>query len=989
MIGSTVSHYRILEKLGGGGMGVVYKAEDAKLKRTVALKFLPPTLTTDPEARARFIREAQAASALDHPNICTVHDVGDTDDGQTFIVMACYDGVSLKKKIDQGPLDIDLASDISIQIASGLSRAHEAGIIHRDIKPANIIITERGEAKIVDFGLAKLSGRTLLTKSGTTLGTASYMSPEQARGEDVDQRTDIWSLGVVMYEMLTGRRPFASDYEQALVYSILNENPVSLRKLRPDIPAAIEQVVLRAMSKIPDERYQNADEVLADLRLLKAGEEKGGMTQAALLVKKQKRKRLVVRLSAVGVLAALLVAAFLTLHPNTAEEALASSPKTIAVMNFENQTGDRGSDYLGGVLQVAIITSLEQSPYFRVTSRERMRGILNQMGRKDADSIDDQTGFEICSRDGAEAMVIGSFARAGELFVTNLKIVDVSTHQTLKTFKATGRGIESLLEVQIDDLCNKISRAFGVSERTTQKTLRPVAEMITNSLEAYDYYISGRREYDRYNFGEARRCFEKAVRIDSTFALAWWRLSLVLPDSPRKADAENRGRQWLQKTPEKERLHAEAHLYPERYWETIRSAIAKYPREKEFYACIATEGYVFRLRNFPEAVSQYRKALDLDPDYYWPLESLSMLYCALGLPDEALKYAQRYVTVDPQHPGANQLLGDAFFGVGNLQQAEAKYKDALRLSAELDFGTVFRNSYILALKEQYSQAAKFCEEPVRESASPGLRFVCSWWRGWLRGWLGMTQKALEEYRHAQDSPASDSAFIDFGKFWIYSGAGQFDSARACLQRNSDWFRNGPDSVERCALLSWNAFFSGMIALGQGRLDGAQERLTEMMTFADKTDEVTRGRRRHLGELLRAEILLSRDSADGAISCAAGAAPWKSYFDYSFNYVDQGMIVWNMAWSLRDVLARAYIKKGDLNNAIAEYERLTPPYPNTQRQFLIHPLYYYRLARLCEQKGLRKKAMEGYTKFLSVWKEADSTHPEPPDARKRLAKLRSG
>jgi len=217
MIGSTISHYRILEQLGSGGMGVVYKAEDTRLKRIVALKFLPPALTSNPEARQRFVLEAQAASALDHSNICTVHEIGTSDDGQMFIVMACYEGCTLKKKIERGPLDIDLAVDIAIQTSEGLARAHEAGIVHRDIKPANIFITTHNEVKILDFGLAKLAGQTLMTKTGSTMGTAAYMSPEQARGDSVDHRTDIWSLGVVLYEMLTGHRPFESDYEQALI----------------------------------------------------------------------------------------------------------------------------------------------------------------------------------------------------------------------------------------------------------------------------------------------------------------------------------------------------------------------------------------------------------------------------------------------------------------------------------------------------------------------------------------------------------------------------------------------------------------------------------------------------------------------------------------------------------------------------------------------------------------------------------------------------
>ncbi len=248
MIGQTVLHYRILEKLGVGGMGEVYMAQDTKLKRTVALKFLPPSLTNDADAKERFIHEAQAASALDHPNICTVYEINESDDGQLFIAMACYDGETLRKRIERGPLPIEEAVGIATQVAQGLGKAHESGIVHRDIKPANIIMTKDGTAKILDFGLAKLSGRTLLTKAGTTLGTAAYMSPEQARSESADSRADLWALGVVFYEMLTGRKPFESDYEQALVYSIMNEDPRPMRELRPEVPVELEKITRRAMA---------------------------------------------------------------------------------------------------------------------------------------------------------------------------------------------------------------------------------------------------------------------------------------------------------------------------------------------------------------------------------------------------------------------------------------------------------------------------------------------------------------------------------------------------------------------------------------------------------------------------------------------------------------------------------------------------------------------------------------------------------------------
>ncbi len=265
MIGQTVSHYQILEKLGQGGMGVIYKAEDILLKRTVVLKFLPPDLTDDVEARERFIHEAQAASALDHPNICTIYEIGKTEQDQMFIAMAYYEGETLKELISRGPLVVQKAIEVTLQIATGLSTAHEHDIVHRDIKPANIIITSNGTVKILDFGLAKLKGRTKVTKTGSTLGTVAYMSPEQAKGDEVDHRTDIWSLGVVLYEMLTSRLPFQSDHSEAILFMILNEAPESLSFLRGDVSSNLEMVVKKCLAKNLEGRYQSAKEVFTDL----------------------------------------------------------------------------------------------------------------------------------------------------------------------------------------------------------------------------------------------------------------------------------------------------------------------------------------------------------------------------------------------------------------------------------------------------------------------------------------------------------------------------------------------------------------------------------------------------------------------------------------------------------------------------------------------------------------------------------------------------
>jgi serine/threonine protein kinase len=347
MVGKTISHYKILEKLGEGGMGVVYKAEDLKLKRIVALKFLPPELTRDPEAKERFIQEAQAASALDHPNICTIHEIDETVDGQLFIVMACYDGETLKKKIAssqsrEAGLSMDSVIDIAIQIAQGLVKAHEHGIFHRDIKPGNIMITKDGMVKILDFGLAKLAGQVGLTKTGTTVGTIAYMSPEQARGEDVDHRTDIWSFGVVLYEMVSGKLPFRGEYDQAVVYSIMNEQPEPLIPIGSEtsgVHLELERIVGTCLEKQAAHRYQSSEQVLADLKRLHRDIDtetsRTAKSVAAPQAKQKKRRTAIVALAAVLFV---MMASYLG-YILTSKE-IEVDDKTVAIMYIENQTGE-------------------------------------------------------------------------------------------------------------------------------------------------------------------------------------------------------------------------------------------------------------------------------------------------------------------------------------------------------------------------------------------------------------------------------------------------------------------------------------------------------------------------------------------------------------------------------------------------------------------------------------------------------------------------
>jgi serine/threonine-protein kinase len=359
MIGKTVSHYKILEKIGGGGMGVVYKARDLKLDRTVALKFLPPQLGADEKEKKRFIREAKTVSSLDHPNICTVHEIDETREGQMFLVMACYEGETLKEKIEHGPIPVEEALELAQQTARGLAKAHNQGIVHRDLKPANIFITKDGVVKILDFGLAKLAGQTRLTKTGSTMGTVAYMSPEQARGEDVDQRTDIWSLGVVLHEMVTGKVPFRGEYEQAVIYSILNEEPKGMA----DIPESLRPVIQKSLEKNREDRYPDIRSMLDDLSGKKRPGKKTGVFKKRAFAKPRRMSSVVLGVAGViifGLAMALGVRKLLSPGP--------LKKLVIAVMPFENRLDPEDEDSTCRTIQDAIIMVLGESRHINVIS---------------------------------------------------------------------------------------------------------------------------------------------------------------------------------------------------------------------------------------------------------------------------------------------------------------------------------------------------------------------------------------------------------------------------------------------------------------------------------------------------------------------------------------------------------------------------------------------------------------------------------------------
>ena len=629
MIGKTISHYRILDKLGEGGMGVVFKAQDTKLDRFVALKFLPQRLSQAKEEKKRFIHEAKAASALDHSNICTIHEIDETKDGQMFIVMTCYDGESLKDKIEHGTLTIDETLEIAIQIAEGLSKAHSKKIVHRDIKPGNILITKDDQVKIVDFGLAKLLGQNL-TKRGTTKGTVKYMSPEQAQGLEVDDRTDVWALGVVLYEMLTGRLPFKGELDSVVIYSIVNEKPEAMTGLRSSVPIELERIIEKALAKNPKERYKHVDKLLEDLKICKSSQ---SGTSPKLLRTSIKKRFLYTGITLLLVASIIVGSFFVNDSGSSSSESSSFVIQKLAVLPFSNIGDDPHSNFLGFALTNQVIGALSYFQNILVRSSSVVRPYENQ-------TLDAQTAGQELKVD---FILMGYYLKEANNVRLNLELIAVNSNEILwrEAVEVKYENTFMLQDIVSQKVIDGLKVQFSADEMKRRR-----ADIPQNPL-AYEYYLRS-ISYPSTTEGNklALTMVKKSILLDSTYAPAYvelgsrhWRLGLqVLEGAAGYEKAEQSFMKALSLNAEE--LHGLAWLA----W---------------IYTTYGKIG---------QGVQMLRKALQINPNNAGLHFTLSTAYSYAGMLNESVQELEKALALDPGQPGFFDG-GHAYFFIGDIEKA--------------------------------------------------------------------------------------------------------------------------------------------------------------------------------------------------------------------------------------------------------------------------------------------------------------------------------